>query len=758
MSQQGRKHRQLYTKTILGRVFLTVLGLAAFTIGTSCVVWALSNDGPDSGDFPGSAYFTLSDTHDVQGSTAMGITVYHSDTKPGSSVRISVNYQPGSGQCLQQNNQGYAGVHFSYGTGKITGDHYGERQTAIDIPAAAWSAQGQGYSVHIDGNLLAGMNSCNGGNDGNHVNFKLAAPSGYLLGPDAGYNLGIAQGSYCVRDGKSCNGYTDYTVPFAPSCSVMTGGAAAVKIYDMDNDGQHDIIQPSPLIHVKVIDTTSGDTVNNDSYTGSEANAGTAEFGFSYQPHHSYKLEMDSVNKNNILQISLPFDSINAGVQCLTASCGPTTLSDYLAVGVETSFTVSFKFSGSTDSLHSSDNPPITLSIDGPSTPAGSHLLYRGPDHDPVAWKASDKTITSEEIQFTPTEIGTYKLTYGIPVKHDSATSSDGVSEETTSCGYRRNTGGPGTFTVAYAPYFSLLGGDSSAGPGFGAGCHATAADIIGLNTQIAPDYSGAGSQLAALANGELSGFVTAQPRGGTYAAGARPPSGLSFANTHTKPLEAIYGGSFHHANWCLPDYAGAAATTAGTHTLSATTVTTADMPVSGTYSLAAGSNVHVALSGLPAGRRIVLLVRMTGTGPANSVIIDNDIPYGGYNSIDTIPQFQLIVQGGNILVDNTVGELHGVYTAQPKNGIGGSLYTCAVRGAGNAYTTSTDYRSCGKQLQIYGSVSVAHLYLGRSSGTIGTDVPAEQIEYSPELWMPNDTGVGSRLQTTSITSLPPQL
>jgi hypothetical protein len=269
---------------------------------------ALSNNGPDAADFAtGNAYYTLSNTVDVVNTTSMGLSIYYPGAAPAAGVTINVIYQGGAGQCANQNAQGNGGVNFTYGNGAVF------RQNSLTIPAGAWTASGTGSIATFGAFLQNGTNVCSGGADGNHVNFKLSAPGGYTIGPAGAQYFAIAQSSYCVTfnasfpSGVSCNGYINYSIPFAPPCTAAGPGGAPVDIYDMDNTG-HPVIQPSPA-SVQVIDTTTGAVVNNNSFVGSEANAQTASFWFPYTPLHNYRLQINNVNANNVLQIRLPFDS-----------------------------------------------------------------------------------------------------------------------------------------------------------------------------------------------------------------------------------------------------------------------------------------------------------------------------------------------------------------------------------------------------------------------------------------------------------------
>jgi hypothetical protein len=284
-------------------------GVATFYAGH---VLALSNNGPDTTDFDGNAWYTLSDTHDVKNTRSMGLTLYRQGALPAGPVTVNVTYRGGAVTCVNQAGQGNAGVHFSYGNGS------GFRQTSLTIPVSAWVSNGVGYTADISANIVDGDNTCQGAENGNHVNFKLSAPSGYIIGPDSSKNFAVVQNAYCVSyspsPAHSCNDYGTYNIPFGPPCTQTNNGSATVRIFDMDNKNSP-VIQPTPAV-VKIIDTTTGAVVNNNSSTGSQGNGGTANFQFNYTALHNYRLQISNLNMNNVLQLQLPFDSVNAIINC----------------------------------------------------------------------------------------------------------------------------------------------------------------------------------------------------------------------------------------------------------------------------------------------------------------------------------------------------------------------------------------------------------------------------------------------------------
>jgi hypothetical protein len=362
----------------------------------------------------------------------------------------------------------------------------------------------------------------------------------------------------------------------------------------------------------------------------------------------------------------------------------------------------------------------------------------------------------SPALSVTPKQAGTYVLswTFGGGESNPPAVTCTTTSE------------------AAYEPYFTVLGGDVSAGQGFGPSCtdDKTDADIMGYNMDsgsVPRNYFGASSRQGAIATGRISQFATdntndptANPTGLggstdglTAAIDNSPPSGLAFANSNKSGT--LYGGDILHndagLNWCVPDYEANAPTPSGP--FNPGNITSGTFSVSGTI-----PNLHI-----PAGVNLTLVA-------TSDVYIRNDItydPYGGNPA--NIPQFNLLVKDGNIYVDHNVQELHGFYAAEKTGTNTGVLYTCAT-GSGSP---STNYNVCNKPLTFYGAVSAYELIPGRTFGNIakaldtGSDQRGEQFVFTPELWLGSAAAPGSSCvinptQTNCLyqayTSLPPVL
>lgn len=467
--------------------------------------------------------------------------------------------------------------------------------------------------------------------------------------------------------------------------------------------------------------------------------------------NHSFTVYIIGVNSAGS-EVGIGGDTVKTGTigPCAAISCGAPVSLGAMQVGAPNSFSVSVAAAN----VSTSPPPPVPGFFVAIYYPDGTtHAPYDGKTRQSGTNGSSytSGTINSGTLLFKPPVPGTYKVhwTWTDP----GYTGSNATVSPNPPCG--------GSGQAAYAPYFNVLGGDVAAGPGFGAGCNtptsgSSAAGILGYNLGGNPNYYGAGTQLAALALGNISGFATAlNTDGSNSSSGAGPPNGLAFANASGS------AGSYGKAGWCVPDYAGDATPT-NNSLAGATNVTSAKLSSlsSDTYKI----KNDVTLNGgtFAAGHKVTLVV----TG---DVYITGDITYS-YGSLADIPQFQLLATG-NIYINNTVTELHGFYDAQPVSatGGGGTIYTCAtgmhtsVMGGNPA----TDYGTCSasaKPLTFYGGVSAKKIVLGRTYGSLVasggvTNSPAEQFVYTPELWLGNLTTSSAGAEPyQAFTSLPPIL
>jgi len=274
-----------------------------------------------------------------------------------------------------------------------------------------------------------------------------------------------------------------------------------------------------------------------------------------------------------------------------------------------------------------------------------------------------------------------------------------------------------------------------------------------GISTFGNPNGSGSGTQFAAQATGNISGFSSAMLR----AASPLPPTGLSFANTVAPAGQ--FGGSH-----CMTDYF---ATVPGSFTAQNSVNLTA---LGGsTVSAFRPPDPYFTLSGgnVTAGERHTIYVD-------GDVVINGNIDFpgaGGRGNIDQIASFYLIVRG-NIFINDNVSLLNGIFIAQPGSAPGsGSIYTCSSNNA--VYSDALMFDRCGSQLRINGALVAQNIEWLRTFGSLRNSTPTENpntgpvfageiINFSPDTYLITPTtpttssGTGSRYEY--ITSLPPVL
>jgi hypothetical protein len=155
-----------------------------------------------------------------------------------------------------------------------------------------------------------------------------------------------------------------------------------------------------------------------------------------------------------------------------------------------------------------------------------------------------------------------------------------------------------------------------------------------------------------------------------------------------------------------------------------------------------------------------------------SNVYIDNDIKYGsGWQSLASIPMFELVTKGANVYISNKVGELDGTYVAQNTQGdgkgAGGQIATCAT--ATGPFTLDNNvFTNCNKQLVINGAFVANDVMLERTAGTLSqssSDCPcgldssaAEQFNYNPSLWMIQPPLPAGATTYNDVVDLPPVL
>lgn len=308
--------------------------------------------------------------------------------------------------------------------------------------------------------------------------------------------------------------------------------------------------------------------------------------------------------------------------------------------------------------------------------------------------------------------------------------------------------------TVQNRPYVRTYGGDIAAGGGFSPNCGNSSSS--GIHTYMFPrsrqeneQKSGSGSQLAAMALGPITGFMSATIR-------TSPPSipnGLTFAHgtgAVTDDTDATLGGNMLGDGWCMPDFYGSTQFNDATNK---TTITSgADINVN---TLADQKQTVVNLGGSGS-------VRLTGGTVYNkhhtvyvdgNVFISNSIAYNtNYGAgVQSIPSFTLVVKG-NIFISSDVSQLDGLYIAQPNGQANtGRIYTCSS-GAAPLASGADIYNTCGanengnrRQLTVNGAFMAERVILNRAGYTLrnsgyretaANSKAAEIFKFSPEIYM----------------------
>ncbi len=270
-------------------------------------------------------------------------------------------------------------------------------------------------------------------------------------------------------------------------------------------------------------------------------------------------------------------------------------------------------------------------------------------------------------------------------------------------------------FFVGRRPFFAVQGGDILAGI---AGS-AIKADVESWNVNggAGTDFRGGNNNLAVIATGGIKNFVPGSD--------SNPGSRLGFANLATG--SGLYGGQFK----AIPTFSN---------------------PRMAGESVGDSFNVYGKSGSFTREGNVIVSGEVTA-GSSIKLFVDGDVMvggvyYGGYN-INNVPRLTIYATG-NIIVQNSVDEIHGNFIADR------NFYSCGI--GLNGYRAVSD-APCEKELTIYGTVVADEVVLGRTTGHYkdGTPRPAERIIHGPEVWLSapraSDSGVFD-----SYTSLTPVL
>lgn len=322
--------------------------------------------------------------------------------------------------------------------------------------------------------------------------------------------------------------------------------------------------------------------------------------------------------------------------------------------------------------------------------------------------------------------------------------------------------------SVVNRPYVRVYSGDIAAGGGFGPSCGHTESLIktftspVPRQKPVAPgderlsNKSGSGTQLAALALGDISGFTSASMR----STNPLLPRGLTFANT--TPMNPTngdddgtrFGGRLATGDgWCAPDYFRT--TQLPNDDASKQAAITDSSPISpNDPALEPG---HQSVFNLDSGFKT--LTSAPNYTKKHTMYVDGNVYISGniayraqdWTTIAEIPNFTLVVRG-NIYISNQVSQLDGLYIAQPREGVAnsGRIYTCANSGAG-IVAPGAMFTDCGasgpdkRQLVVNGAFIAQKVVLNRTGYSLRDSTyqephtntrAAEVFNYTPELYL----------------------
>ncbi|HSX00195.1 MAG TPA: hypothetical protein VLH38_04130 [Patescibacteria group bacterium] len=639
---------------------------------------------------------------------------------------------------------------FVYGVFSNSDNCY-RNERNITIPGAALTFdQNTGfYKTAFTAAMVPGYSNAQ-----NHFQLRLSDADA-LVGYDAALpedSTGLLR--YNRDPAQTTNGYSDYLLRFAPSCSVKTPAAASGYWYDDDNDSPS--TQPErlwlqllkyrtdtgayagavPLQFVGAQSVTAGPV--GTSYYVNSGNKKDVRMDFTVEPGYKYIWRWNHVFHRNVIQFRLPYDSVYyvTGCQAPAATVSPKTVVDKTTVSYPDAATFTHSVALSSGSLIGAKlNYSIRRYRNG--APIGA------PQTGVYSYTPGVYVVKTNQYNAVPADAG--------------ATICENLTLSNVPGGNITITGNPSQACTLMAnqPYLKVFGGDVSVGGGIAdtAGNCGYNPDggLVSWNLGSGSGYKGGGAQYAAYAIGQITDFATAQTT-----SGSGPPSSLAFTSVGM-PAGAVFGGNASSAA-CVPSYYAMPSAAESTYLAggSVTGLASGKYRLYGTPSLEGGV--------VNPGTRLKLYVD-------GDVYIKHNITYGEPWSVDQTPLFELIVNG-TVFVDSHVDRLDGVYIALPRpdDPATGTIYTCTTAAMPyfNNNSVTALLNTCSTKLTVNGSFVANHVKTLRSGGTVGLSITddaatgassaAEQVNYGPAFWIPQPGGLPTPGKFDAISTLPPIL
>jgi hypothetical protein len=800
-----RRTRHIKRKFLFGGIasFVLIVAAAGFLVLHQPAKADQLYIGPDPQWFGNSERYALENDANVLGAGVTNLPVYvlnqQVSTTPAAHPPTNVTVQ------VSSFTQGYNGnalsaVNFTYPSGvncspTNTGYMNGGAPT-FTIPSNCLT-----YRADINGWSVPGLITATLQNNTGSIQFYLTFVTPGDGSGEFGYSsdngaqaFAVAPVNRCDPTGSraGCGAYYNFSIPFGTDCSIKTNQSAQIVIYDADNpSGAAPYgIQPSAF-GIVLYDYTSGSPVAvSGTASGGLGNNQTWAYTFTAQPSHKYRLALNSVYTNNLIQFRLPYDSINYGTDCGAYTLNPSISLDRSSAEPGESVQVTPRVD-SPNSLDASSGTywavssmtyaagvaiPTTDSIGSnggvaavnPAIPCQYYAVQKATncvtaqDSNGATWNGTGSFAVGSPSVYT----GTGKFLLQSQTLATDYPAGTRVCYALSVYSYNHTTGtsqswahsAPTCLVIGKQPKAQVLGGDLKVGNGFAFNGNSGTIPLANVDastsTKSGTTY-GSWIEYGIFATGTITGAASASAYNhGLASATNCQASLLSFAldkQSLACNSSSVIGN--YSSTAAIPDVAASFPTSGSESTIASGATfnpATSSLP-SGTITAAGDFSISGVGGTIPAGKWYVI------NAPNANVTVTGNINYtsGAVTSIAAIPQLVIIAK--NITVNATVTNVDAWLVAKgTAQGTGGVLTTCEV-------APPLSISTCANALTVNGPVMAQTLVLlrtaGSGTGTASGD-PAEVFNLRPDayLWEYNQAASDGHATTVYSQELPPRL
>lgn len=746
---------------------IVAASIAAALLAVALTVWTAlipranaldANDrqGPNPSWFQNSARYALQNDAAVVGATSQTIPVYILN----SAATADAGSKPPNDMVVRASSftKGYQGNALSAAKFRTCAGEtgYWQSDNNFTVPRSCFTyiPELNGWRAYVTALLY---------NNSGAIQFRLNIQSPNTGRELFGYStangataFGIANEYRCDPGGQTtgCGRFYNWSIPFGTPCSINQNLEVRAGIYDGDNvAGTQYNIQYNRYFSVQVYDVTANQFLGIR-FEGGEGNSQQAWYYFTVEPSHKYQFRVNNVYTNNLMQISLPYDSIESITDCSWDLKPAVTLNTTTAESNTAGITVQPAIDNQGKSTSKAVQWQLSRCRVAPGGPAAAYGAAPDNTSNGVttynARGATCQQVSSGTNQTFPKNVtnltqinnqaignepvGT-RICYVLSVNPPTYSSASNV--------WRHST--PTCIVVAKKPKVQVWGGDLVVGK------NATGNSNIQTSTST-KDISGVsrifGSwvEYGIVATGSVSGAAS----GSGYAGGAADPafcsvSLLTFTNAGTGSCSTSTVKGSYSTGKTLADL-----TTrfSATSSLGNNPSVNASSLANGVYS-ATGNVTINASAQIGKGRWVVI------NAPTANVTITGNISYTTtqLQTVQDIPQ--LIIIADNINIQGGVTNVDAWLVA---TGASGVITTCSDVSAATQLTAN----NCGQLLTVNGPVIAKKLNLYRTAGSgtgTASGAPAEVFNLRPDayMWATNWSAKSGRVQTTYTKELPPR-